>query len=334
MTSAREQHYRHRPVTSDDATAILDVANTHSRQHYGDDRFGEREIRMWFGPDGKPQREDMEIWLADPCEPHAYAQLCDSEWPPTWDVWLDATVRSDAPDVAALWEDVLSWCERKTRALIEPRSPEAGHCCGARVLETDKPALDAYELRGFRRVRTETLMRVELAAESLLPPVWPDNIEVRPLDLALDLDEYARAYGEAFRDHWGHVELSPEELVRKKRAEFDSWGDFYTPELWFLAVEGNTIVGGVGTFLRHGGDPMRSYLYNVFVRREWRNRGIATALLRHSFLAAHARDARSAELHVDSENLTWALELYRGVGMEPVWHQHLYEKVLPPTEAW
>ena len=39
------------------------------------------------------------------------------------------------------------------------------------------------------------------------------------------------------------------------------------------------------------------------------------------------------EFHVDSENLTWALQLYRGVGMKPLWHQHLFEKMLPPTEG-
>ncbi len=333
MNSAIENQYRHRPVTSDDVAAILQVVNGHSQAHYGDDRLGDKEIRLWFGPNGKPAQDDMEIWHTPQGEPYAYAQLCDSEWPPTWDVWLDATVQSHAPDVGILWEDVLRWCEHQTKALIRPRAPEAGHCCGARVLETDNPALEAYEALGYRRVCTETLMRVELDSSSLTAPRWPDGIEVRTLELEKDLDDYALAYGEAFRDHRGHVELPPEELIRRKRGEFAGWGHLYTPELWFVAVEDDTIVGGVGSFLNHGGSKTRSYLYNVFVRRAWRNRRIATALLRHSFQAVHLRGCRTAELHVDSENLTWALELYRGVGMQPVWHQHLYEKRLPPGEG-
>jgi ribosomal protein S18 acetylase RimI-like enzyme len=52
-----------------------------------------------------------------------------------------------------------------------------------------------------------------------------------------------------------------------------------------------------------------------------RHRGIAAALLRHTFLALRERGCRMAELHVDSENTTGALELYRSVGMRPVWHQ-------------
>ena len=176
-------------------------------------------------------------------------------------------------------------------------------------------------------------MHAALDGNAPTMPELPEGIEARTLDLDRDLESYALAYGEAFRDHWGHVELPGEELVRRKRSEFRSWGEFYRPELWFVAVEGGEIVGGVGSFASHGGDPKRSYLYNVFVRRSWRNRGIATALLRKAFLTLYRAGWRSVELHVDSENLTWALDLYRGVGMRPLWHQHLYEKRLPPANA-
>jgi mycothiol synthase len=334
MTSSSRRQYRHRPVMVDDAVTIEETVNAYSQKHYGDNRLGEDEVRAWFGPDGKPERDDMEIWLDANGEPQAYAQLCDPEWPPTWDVWLDVTVHPASSCDAGLWDDVLDWAERKTRALIAPRNPEAGHRCGARALATDEPGLRAYERRGFVRVRTETLMQIGFDAEAMTTPEWPDGIQVRVLDPDTDLESYALAHGEAFRDHWGHAKLSPEQLIRKKRSEFRGWGDWFMPELWFLAVDGDEIAGGVGSFLNHGGDPARSYLYNVFVRRAWRNRGIATSLLRHSFQAVHERGACSAELHVDSENLTWALQLYRGVGMKPLWHQHLYEKVLPPAGAY
>lgn len=333
MTSSSRRQYRHRPVMVDDAGAIAEAVNAYSQAHYGDNRLGEDEVRAWFGPDGKPERDDMVIWLDTNGEPQAYAQLCDPEWPPTWDVWLDVTVHPASARDAGLWDDVLDWTEQQTRALIAPRDPEVGHRCGARILATDGSGLQAYERHGFERVRTETLMQIEFDAEAMTAPEWPDGIQVRVLDPDMHLRSYALAYGETFRDHWGHAELPREELIRKKRSEFRGWGDEFIPELWFLAVDGDEIVGGVGSFLNHGGDPTRSYLYNVFVRRAWRDRGIATALLRHSFQAVRERGARSAELHVDSENLTWALQLYRGVGMKPLWHQHLYEKVLPSAGA-
>jgi len=76
--------------------------------------------------------------------------------------------------------------------------------------------------------------------------------------------------------------------------------------------------------------PMGSYIYHVFVRPAWRHRGIAAALLRHAFLALCDRGCRMAELHVDSENTTGALELYRSVGMRPVWHQWDLERRAHP----
>jgi ribosomal protein S18 acetylase RimI-like enzyme len=330
MTPSSSEQYQHRPVTSDDVGAILSVVNTHSETHYGDKRWGQDEVRSWFGPDGKPAREDMEIWLNANGEACAYAQICDSEWPPTWDVWLDISVHPESSCNSSLWRDVLEWAERKTCELISARDSDGGRRCGVRILETDNHGHQAVGQRGYVRVRTETLMHTKLDAESMISPEWPDGIQVRALNLGRDLESYSLAYGEAFRDHWGHMELSREELVCKKQGEFCSWGDEFVPELWFVAVGGDEIVGSAGNFLNHGGSPRRSYLYNVFVRRAWRNRGIATALLRHSFQEVHRRGARSAELHVDSENLTWALELYRGVGMSPLWHQHLYERTLPP----
>jgi len=101
------------------------------------------------------------------------------------------------------------------------------------------------------------------------------------------------------------------------------------PDLWFVALDGDTIVGSVGSFLDYGNVRGRCYLYHVFVRRAWRNRRIASTLLHTAFRALHERGGRTIELHVDSDNMTYGLELYRGLGMRPVWHQHLYEKMVP-----
>ncbi|MFC2099328.1 GNAT family N-acetyltransferase [Candidatus Bipolaricaulota bacterium] len=333
MTSSNAERYRQRPVTADDIGAILAVVNTHSQTHYGDTRWGGGEVLSWFGPNGKPTQDDMEIWLNASGEACAYAQLCGSEWPPTWDAWLDVTVHPQSSGDAGLWAEALGWAEQKTQELIPARNPEVGHRCGARVLETDKFGLQAYERHSYERVRTETLMQIALDAEGMAEPKWPAGTKVRILNPERDLESYALAHDAAFHDHWGYTKLPREELIRKKQGELRSWGNEFIPELWFLATDGDEIVGGVGSFLNHGGNATRSYLYSVFVRKPWRNRGIATALLLHSFQAIHQRGALSAELHVDSENLTWALQLYRGVGMSPLWHQHLYEKVLLPVAS-
>ena len=317
-----------RRASLDDAEAIAYLINAHARHHCGEDRVGLDEVRTWFKSPGVQQDDTQCWWLADGTLA-AYAQVYSPDFPAVWDVLHDVTVHPSFADRDGLWGEVFAWCDRyQWVARQQSGAPRAGLCCGTRIHENDEVKRKEYESRGFRHVRNETLMRVELAEAGLADIRMPDGIKVRELDPETDMDGYAMAYGEAFRDHWGHVDLPQDEWVRRKKAEFESWGEMYVPGLWFLALEGDTIAGSVGSFLNYGNADGRCYLYHVFVRRAWRNRRIATALLRTAFRALQELGGRTVELHVDSDNMTYGLELYRGLGMRPVWHQHLYERTV------
>lgn len=316
-------------ASSDDAEAIVALINAHSRHHCGEDRVGVDEVLTWFKSPGVPQ-DDTRSWRGPDGTLAAYAQVYRPEFPPVWDVLHDVTVRPDVADNDGLWDDIFAWCDQYQWKVRQPLSaPDMAICCGARIHENDAGKRRQYESRGFMHVRNESLMRVGL--EEALPgnPEGPDGIEVRVLDPETDMEGYAMAYGEAFRDHWGHVDIPLDELVRRKKAEFESWGEMYVPSLWFVAIDGDAIVGSVGSFVNYGNAVGRCYLYHVFVRRAWRNRRIATTLLRTAFQALKQRRGRTVELHVDSDNVTFGLELYRGLGMRPVWSQRLYEKTMP-----
>ncbi len=243
-----------------------------------------------------------------------------------WNALHDVTVLPSVAGDDGLWEDIFAWCDRHQWRVLEGHGALGqGICCGARIHEKDAEKRRQYGSRGFMHVRSETLMRVGLS-EVPEGHEGPDGITVRVMDRDTDMGGYSLAYGEAFRDHWGYVSLSPDEWLRRKKAEFGSWGEMYVPDLWFVALDGDTIVGSVGSFLDYGNVKGRCYLYHVFVRRAWRNRRIASTLLRTAFQALQAQGGRIVELHVDSENTTYGLDLYRGLGMRSVWHQHLYEK--------
>jgi ribosomal protein S18 acetylase RimI-like enzyme len=57
------------------------------------------------------------------------------------------------------------------------------------------------------------------------------------------------------------------------------------------------------------------WVRSLFVRKNWRRRGIALALLHHSFQELKVRGKDKAGLGVDARNLTGATKLYKKAGM-------------------
>ncbi len=72
------------------------------------------------------------------------------------------------------------------------------------------------------------------------------------------------------------------------------------------------------------------YVHTLGVRRPWRRRGIALALLHHSFGEFFNRGKSKVSLHVDAKSLTGATRLYEKAGMHVDRLSHNYEKELRP----
>jgi ribosomal protein S18 acetylase RimI-like enzyme len=64
------------------------------------------------------------------------------------------------------------------------------------------------------------------------------------------------------------------------------------------------------------------------VKREFRKRGLASAMLGHAFAAHQARGADAIALGVDASSLTNAVALYERTGMSVYSQRDSYEKVL------
>lgn len=327
MVLSKREAWQVRSASSDDVAAIVRLINGHWQTLCGEDKIAETEVRSWFFKAAVPQ-DDTQGWWDAGGALRAYAQVYKGDFPNHWDGYYDVTVDSALGGDAALWDEVFRWCDVRA-ATLRAADSARGLCCGARAHEADAAKLRQLEQRGFGRVRIETLMRVRLD-ERLASSALASGVAIRVLDQRADLEAYAAAYAESFAEHWGHVDRPLEEWVRSLRGNFASWEPFLVPETWFAAVDGDEIVGSVGSFPGVGGDATGSYIYHVFVRPAWRHRGVAAALLRHAFLALRERGCGVAELHVDSENTTGALELYRSVGMRPVWHQLALERRTPP----
>jgi mycothiol synthase len=159
----------------------------------------------------------------------------------------------------------------------------------------------------------------EMVAESLdgiQPPPLPDGIELRPVRR----DQYRRiwdAESEAFRDHWGEAEWTEEGW-----RQFEADPVNADPSLWRVGWDGDEIAGVIITVVpieenaRHNRD--RVYVAGVSVRRPWRRRGLARALLASSLAAARDAGHTGASLGVDTDSPTGATDLYRSLGFAPV----------------
>jgi ribosomal protein S18 acetylase RimI-like enzyme len=90
------------------------------------------------------------------------------------------------------------------------------------------------------------------------------------------------------------------------------------PDLWKVAWEGDQVAGMVLNFLNEKENEeyhrLRGWTENISVRKPWRRRGLASALLTRSLQMFKVMGMDHAALGVDTQNLTGALDLYEGVG--------------------
>jgi ribosomal protein S18 acetylase RimI-like enzyme len=151
--------------------------------------------------------------------------------------------------------------------------------------------------------------------DGIVAPPLPDGLELRPVSR----DQYRaiwEASAEAFRDHWGEQEWTKEDWTR-----FDADPDNADPCFWRIGWDGDQVAGAIVTTVpveeneRYGRS--RAYVSMVSVRRAWRRRGLARALLASSLVGAREAGFTSASLGVDTDSPTGATDLYRSLGFVP-----------------
>jgi GNAT superfamily N-acetyltransferase len=188
--------------------------------------------------------------------------------------------------------------------------------------EVNKEAL--FKSEGYAPVRYAFSMVRDLSAPVVVTPL-PAGLEVR----LVPPDRYRTVWDagqEAFRDHWSYVP-EPEEEYQKwtKSAEFD-------PRLWQVAWDGDQVAGMVLNFVNARENAeynrKRGYTEGISVRRPWRKRGLARALLTRSLQMFKEMGMTEAALGVDAQNLSGALNLYESVGFHVVKRHTVYRKGL------
>jgi GNAT superfamily N-acetyltransferase len=135
----------------------------------------------------------------------------------------------------------------------------------------------------------------------------PPGIELRPIEEKHERAIWESNY-EAFRDHWGFIE------TREPDKAFESWRNDpnLRKDLSRIAFDGDQPVGNVLIFIAPG--QTRAWTESISVRRPWRRRGIARALIAQALHAIKAQGMKTASLGVDTGNPNSALKLYESMG--------------------
>jgi mycothiol synthase len=175
-----------------------------------------------------------------------------------------------------------------------------------------RPSEALLRANGYAPVRWFIDM-VRPTLEGIVEPPLPEGIELRPV--TPDQHETIwRANREAFRDHWGGSDESVEQLQR-----ILSDPDTDTA-LWLTAWDGDEVAGGVWNEIRPAENEelglRRGWLGSVYTRRQWRKRGLASALIGRSLTLLRERGMTSAILGVDADNPSGANGLYEAAGFE------------------
>jgi len=185
---------------------------------------------------------------------------------------------------------------------------------------TVEPALgEQFARRGYTTVRASyrMLRRLDGPVEEA---VLPEGFELRPYREEDERRVY-EAHMESFADHW-EFHGSPYEEWRRwtiERPGTDS-------TLFHLAWAGDELAG-ISLCRRYSSEePTRGWVSILGVRPAWRRRGLARALLLHSFGEFARRGYDSVGLGVDAENTTGAVRLYEHAGMSVHRRYDLWER--------
>ena len=204
----------------------------------------------------------------------------------------------------------------------------AGHPPGPKVARTSAPGAigdAALTSRGYAPIRHfYTMVRPTL--DDLPDAPMPAGLEIRDVRRE-DMEQIFRAEVESFRDHWGFAEPG-----QRQRDDFFEDPVQSDTTLWRVAWDGPEVAGMVRSYIHPEQNERlgvkRGWVEHISVRRPWRRRGLARALIAASFPLLRARGMTEGALSVDTQNESGALRLYERCGFEVVNRSSEYGRTL------
>lgn len=319
--------YTDRPIRMEDIPTLVEMSNAWSQAVSSKDQFTEqtlysdlttpkfdldRSTRAVFAPSGEAVAV-VEFWDLDD---------------PLVSFWVRFRVHPEH-EGRGIGDYLMEWALNRAQDALPYCHPEAKILFQSGTPIDYEPLEKLFQAWDFEVTRSFYTMRIDLEAAPERPQI-PEGFRLRPYHHPQDLREVIEAVEEAFQDHWGHVPNSNlDEYVAQVQHETDTDPDF-DPNFWFIAEDTATgeIAGAALCFIKGYQDPDLAWVADLGVRRQYRKRGLAGFLLRHSFAEFWKHGRPNIGLGVDASNLTGALRLYKSVGMREYTQRAVYTKVI------
>ncbi|HEY42780.1 MAG TPA: GNAT family N-acetyltransferase [Anaerolineae bacterium] len=209
---------------------------------------------------------------------------------------------------------MLHHAERRLRQIAADHADDGSKFFRSWAADTELGTVKLLESEGYDPVRYSFNMVRDLR-EPIIDRLMPEGLDVRPVEKD-HLWLIFEAMNEAFQDHWGYRPMTKEEF--KQMMKYPQ----FQPEHWKIAWDGDQVAGMVQNFINVDENKeykrKRGYTEEICVRRPWRKRGLARALLTQSLVYLKQLGMSEAALGVDADNPTGALRLYESVGFRCV----------------
>lgn len=222
-----------------------------------------------------------------------------------------------------LGTQILQWQTDRARQMLAETGKEVPVRIATYVDDGMTDHAHLLSRAGFSPLRYYTDMRRDLAEPVPAPTSLDGSLVVEPWTSELD-EQIRLAHNEAFADHWGS-EPQTTETWREGDAHF-------APEWSFIVMDRSTDRVRIAGYLISGRyeqdwDALGytvGYTDLLGVRRDWRGRRVATALLGAAMRAYAASGMQYAGLGVDTDNPTAAFGLYERLGYRATRGSALY----------
>jgi mycothiol synthase len=305
--------YSARAATEDDFARILKLIHDYDVSIVGYSDFGPDDLRELFHEEHFEPETDSRLVVNGGDRVVGFAMLWGREPQRRYTAFV--VVHPDHSG-RGLGRHLLSFLENR---MPEHVVDDSGAVLWNWVDLEDEAGRRLVEAAGFNEIRRHFTMLVDLAGTAPATSD-PEGILIRTCTEE-NADVVHRLLNETFAEHWGFTPISYETWRRQSYERGDTYLD-----MWFLALEGDEPVGVlIGRPLEDMG-----WVADLGVRKQWRKRGVASALLTRSFADFKRRGFDKIGLGVDASNETGAVRLYERVGMKASRIYVTYEKRYRP----